>query len=249
MDNDRYITMNSPFEIHGVPNENGVIIVVDHASNKIPAEVSLGLSPNLMTDHIAHDIGTSEIAKSMSQNSQYIGFLGGFSRLLVDLNRYPDEPSVIPIMSDGVEIPGNQLDEKHRSQRLDDYYHPYHSRLKLLIGELKPRLLLSLHSFSPVLRTNKSVDRPWDIGILYNDYDQASKLAIQHLEYEGLKVGDQLPYSGKDLNATMNRQAESIGQPYFGVEVRQDLISNETGQQRFAEILQRTCDKVLSALA
>lgn len=241
--------MNTPFEIHGVPKKNGILIVVDHASNKIPDGVDLGVSPDFMNDHIAYDIGTSEIAKIMSQNSEYSAILGGYSRLVVDLNRYAEEKNVIPMISDGVEIPGNKVDDKYRQERLSNYFHPYHDRLTKLINELKPRLLLSLHSFTPTLRSDRTVDRPWEMGVLYNEYELASKLALQHLESEGVIVGDQLPYSGKDLNATMNRQAEAIGQSYFGVEVRQDLISFETGQQRFAEILQRTCDKVLSGLA
>ncbi len=241
--------MSRAFEIHGVPKENGILIVVDHGSNKIPAGVDLGISPELMNDHIAYDIGTTEIAKIMSENSDYLAFLGGFSRLVVDLNRYFEEPGVIPDSSDGIAIPGNLIDEQQRFDRLQNYFLPYHKRLKKLIEELRPRLLLSLHSFTANLRTDPDVDRPWDIGVLYNEYVDASKLALQHLEVEELVVGDQLPYSGKDLNATMNLQAEAIGQPYFGVEIRQDLISFETGQRRFAEISQQTCDKVLSGLA
>ncbi len=241
--------MSSPFEIRGVPKKNGIMIVVDHASNQVPADVNLDIPSDLMTDHIAHDIGTTEIAELMSQEGDCLAILGGYSRLVVDLNRYPDEQNVIPLVSDGVEIPGNQIDAQQRLERLSHYFHPYHDRLKQLISEVQPRLLLSLHSFTPKLRTNQGVVRPWDIGVLYNEYELASKLALQHLESEEVVAGDQLPYSGKDLNATMNRQAEAIGQPYFGVEVRQDLISFETGQRRFADILQRTCDKVLSGLA
>jgi predicted N-formylglutamate amidohydrolase len=241
--------MNKPFEICGIPKESGILVVADHASNNIPDGEHLGISNDLMDDHIAYDIGTTEIARSMSENTDYLAFLGGYSRLIVDLNRYPDEQNVIPIESDGVEIPGNNIGEMQRMNRLDKYFHPYHDRLTKLIGELKPKLLVSLHSFTPTVRSDSDIDRSWDIGILYNEYEVASKLALQHLETEELIVGDQLPYSGKDLNATMNRQAEAIGQPYFGVEIRQDLISFETGQRKFAEILQRTCNKVLSGLA
>lgn len=241
--------MNAPFEIHGVPRQNGVIIVVDHASNRVPDELDLGIAPELMNDHIAQDIGTTEIAKQMCNDENFMAFLGSYSRLVVDLNRYPEEASAIPVSSDGIDIPGNHIDNQSRLERLESYYHPYHDRLSQLIADSKPRLLLSLHSFTPNLRTNRVIERPWDIGVLYNEHELSSKLALQHLETEDLVVGDQLPYSGKDLNATMNRQAEAIDQPYFGVEIRQDLISFETGQNRFAEILQRTCDKVLSGLA
>ena len=60
---------------------------------------------------------------------------------------------------------------------------------------------------------------------------------------EGLNVGDQLPYSGKLLNATMNRHAEANGIAYIGIEMRQDLARDEAGQTLFAERLARMCRK------
>ena len=68
--------------------------------------------------------------------------------------------------------------------------------------------------------------------------------AVRLLEAEGLVVGDQLPYSGKRLNATMNRHAEADGRPYLGVEIRQDEIADTAGQARWAERLARICNTV-----
>lgn len=241
--------MNSPFDILGVPHENSVLIVADHASNHVPDDIDLQISADFLDDHIAVDIGTAAVATMMTENIGYTSILARVSRLVTDFNRYPEDASVIPEHSDAVAILGNKVTPEERQNRLDAYYHPYHDRVKQLIADLSPQLVLSLHSFSPQLRSNPQVERPWDIGVLYNEYDIASRFAIQFLEEEGLTVGDQLPYSGKDLNATMNRQAEAIGQPYFGIEIRQDLIVGETGQRRFANILQRTCDKIRTALA
>jgi predicted N-formylglutamate amidohydrolase len=50
-------------------------------------------------------------------------------------------------------------------------------------------------------------------------------------------VGDQLPYSGKLLNATMNRHAEGRGIAYLGIEMRQDLIGGPAGVTRWANML------------
>jgi len=241
--------MIEPFKIVGVPKTNGVLIVVDHASNHVPRNVDLGISLEYYDDHIAYDIGTAEVAQYMTDDSNFLAVLGGVSRLVVDLNRYPDEEAVIPVHSDGVEITNNILDEVARIERIQKYYDPYHKRVAKLIRDLEPRLVLSLHSFSPTLRTNPQLERPWDIGVLYNEIEEPSKLALQYLNGRPLKVGDQLPYSGKELNATMNRQAEVIQQLYFGVELRQDLISFDTGQRRFADILKDTCNNVLSGLA
>ncbi len=242
--------MTDAFEISGVPYEGGVLIVVDHASNHVPDDVDLGISSQFTDDHIAFDPGTAPIARMMTETNGYLAILSTASRLVVDLNRYPDEVSVIQPRSDGVEIPGNHLSPEDRKARIDRYFTPYHDRVRSLVLDLKPALVLSLHSFSPTLRTDLQLKRPWDVGIMYNEYETASRFAIQFLEEESvLNVGDQRPYSGKELNATMNRNCETVGQPYFGVEIRQDLIMEEAGQRRFADILLRTCDKIRTALA
>jgi len=250
MDDDRENSMTDAFEISGVPTEGGVLIVVDHASSHIPDDIDLGISQQYTEDHIAYDPGIAPIARLMTEHSGYLAILSTASRLIVDLNRYPDEPAVIVERSDGVEIPGNHLSAEDRQARLDRFFTPYHDRVASLIADLKPVLVASLHSFSPVLRSNPQLKRPWDVGIMYNEYQTAPHLALQFIgEEEGLVVGDQMPYSGKDLNATMNRQCEVICQPYIGVEVRQDLIREEAGQRRFADILLRSCDKIRTALA
>jgi predicted N-formylglutamate amidohydrolase len=248
MDDDWANEMSEAFEIVGMPQERGVLIVADHASNHVPDDIDLGLSSTFLTDHIAYDIGVAEIVRKMVETQGFLGIMGGVSRLVVDLNRYPDEEAVIPQRSDGVEISNNHLNQIGRARRIERYFTPYHNRVAKLIADLHPRLVLALHSFSPILRSNPQVERPWDVGVMYNEHKSTPSLALHFLSQEDLLVGNQKPYSGEKLNATMNRQAEAIGQPYFGMEIRQDLIVDEVGQQHFSEILQRLCEKVLTGL-
>ena len=84
--------------------------------------------------------------------------------------------------------------------------------------------------------------------MLYNEDERASRLAIPMLAEHGLVVGDQQPYSGKLLNATMNRHAEARGFPYVGIEVRQDLIANPAGQAEWAGRLTRIANDVARKL-
>ena len=108
--------------------------------------------------------------------------------------------------------------------RLDRFHRPYHAEVARLLSAMDRPFILSLHSFTPSLSSEPDKARPWEIGILYNDDDRAARLAIPMLREAGLVVGDQLPYSGKLLNATMNRHAEANGIPYLGVEMRQDIF-------------------------
>jgi predicted N-formylglutamate amidohydrolase len=116
-----------------------------------------------------------------------------------------------------------------------------------LLDDVPPALILSLHSFTPQLATSDE-PRPWHIGVLYNQDDRAARIAIPLLEAQGLIVGDQQPYSGTTLNASMDRHAEADGRPYLGVEIRQDLIGDAAGQAQWAARMADLCNKVALTL-
>ena len=239
---------DAPFEILGTPREGGFLIIGDHASNRIPGDVNLGIDSAFLGAHIAWDIGVAEVARLITQDTAFAAYLGGYSRLVVDLNRDAHDPAAIPSQSDGLIIPGNDLSLTERETRLQRFHRPYHDHLQHLLRQHRPSLILSLHSFTPALETKPDEARPWDVGVLYNDQETASKLAIPFLEEAGYLVGDQLPYSGKILNATMNRHAEADHIPYIGIEMRQDLAGNSSGQARYARILSNMCHFVSEQL-
>ncbi|HKY80634.1 MAG TPA: N-formylglutamate amidohydrolase [Sphingobium sp.] len=226
--------MNEAFiQISG--GELDLLIVADHASAHVPADIDLGIDPALLRDHVAVDIGVAEVSALLAEQLGCTAILGGVSRLVIDLNREDDAPGLLPVMSDGHAIPGNR--DADLAERMIRFHHPYHHRIGRFLDEAGAAFILSVHSFTPRLASDPHVQRPWDIGVLYNGDDRAARIAIPMLEQAGLLVGDQLPYSGKLLNATMNRHAEANGIPYLGIEMRQDLVSDATGQRRFADIL------------
>jgi predicted N-formylglutamate amidohydrolase len=242
------IAMSEGYLLIGTPKENAVLIVADHASNHVPGHIDLGLNQCDLTKHIAWDIGVAQVANLMCKNEEFSAILGTVSRLVVDLNRHEHEDAVIPVMSDGISVPGNRLGLAQRGSRIDAYYHPYHRTLADILQKYRPALILSLHSFTSELETRPDEKRPWDVGILYNQQERASKIAITCLMNCGMNVGDQLPYSGKALNATMDRHAEGNDIAYFGCEMRQDLVSDPAGQARFADALTETCRKITEIL-
>ena len=238
----------TPWRIVGTPRFGGILVVADHASDRVPADIDLGIDPALLGNHIAVDLGVAGVAEAMAARPGIGAFLGNVSRLVCDFNREEHAPGVVPIASDGHAIPGNALDHAGHEARLARFFRPYHDALERLLDDTPPLLILSLHSFTPSLASNPDEQRPWDCGVLYNADDRASRLAIALLREEGLNVGDQLPYSGKLLNATMNRHAEADGRPYFGLEIRQDRIATVEMQAQWAERLCRICNRVALAL-
>ncbi len=239
--------MSEAFRLIGTPRFGGILVVADHASNLVPDDIDLGVDPALLDEHVAWDIGVGTVAEAMVRPG-IAAFLGGVSRLVCDCNREENSPGLVPETSDGHRIPGNEIDAAARHLRMERFWRTYHDGLAALLDQAPPALILSLHSFTPRLASDPAQLRPWQVGVLYNADDRAARLAIPLLAAEGLIVGDQQPYSGKLLNATMNLHAETEGRPYLGVEVRQDQISHPAGQAEWAERLAALCNKVALAL-
>jgi predicted N-formylglutamate amidohydrolase len=243
VDDDGFPAMSDPWRLVGTPRFGGILVVSDHASNRVPDDIDLGIDPALLDEHIALDIGVAQVGEALAQRPGIAAFLGNVSRLVCDFNRDEHGPSTVPIASDGHAIPGNAIDHAGHEARLARFFRPYHAALAALLDTCPPALILSVHSFTPRLATSDE-PRPWHVGVLYNEDDRAARLAIPLLEAEGLIVGDQQPYSGRLLNATMNRHAEADGRPYLGVEIRQDEIGDAAGQALWAERLGRIANIV-----
>jgi predicted N-formylglutamate amidohydrolase len=240
--------MTPPFRLIGTPRFGGIVVVADHAANHVPDDIDLGIDPALLEQHIAVDIGVNAVTELLAERPGIAAHCATSSRLVCDLNREEHSAALFPIASDGHAIPGNMLDEAERAARLERFYLPYHDALARLLDETPPALILSLHSFTPRLASDEALFRPWQVGVLYNADERAARLALPLLAAEGLVVGDQQPYSGKLLNATMNRHAEAEGRPYLGIEIRQDQIADRAGQAAWAERLARLCNRVAIAL-
>ena len=237
------MSSHEAWRLLGTARFGGILVVSDHASNVVPADIDLGIDPALLDQHIAVDIGVGAVGAIMAERPGIAAFQAGVSRLVCDCNREEHAPAVIPIASDGHAIPGNALDHAGHQARLARFFHPYHAALERVLNDSPPALILSLHSFTPQLATSDE-PRPWHCGVLYNQDDRAAQIAIPLLEAKGLIVGDQQPYSGQLLNATMNRHAEADGRPYLGIEIRQDEIATRAQQADWAERLARICNEV-----
>ena len=169
---------------------------------------------------------------------------------MIDLNREADAPGLIPATSDGHAVPGNRgLDAAARAARIARFWRPYHDHVSVRIAADRPKLLVSLHSFTPRLATAPAEPRPWQIGVLYNKDERAARIAIPLLVAAGAVTGDNLPYSGRVLNASMNRHGEANGIAYLGLEVRQDLIGDAAGVDRWRDILAPIVAATARALA
>ncbi len=206
-----------------------MLLLCDHASNAIPAELNgLGLPPEQLERHIAYDIGAAELADGHGAATGAPAVLTTFSRLLIDPNRGLDDPTLVMRLSDGAIVPGNaRIDEAGIAARVKRYYAPYDAAIDDAIETATaaghPPAIVSIHSFTPFW---KAAARPWHVGLLWDQEGALSQALIAALQAEGdLVVGDNEPYRGGLPGDTIDRHATRRGLPDTLIEVRQDLIA------------------------
>lgn len=226
--------------------QQDILLLCDHASNAVPADLDLGIAPELLDLHIAVDIGAGPLTRSLAARLDCPAILATVSRLVIDLHREPDHVSLIPHRSDGHLIPGN--DRVDRAARITRFHAPYHRLLARRVRTQRPKLILSIHSFTPCLE-HGGTDRPWEVGVLYNRDARAAWPAIDFFRAEGFVTGDNEPYSGRLLNATLNRHAEANGIPSVAIEIRNDLIRDAAGVERLSQALAGLANSLRNSLA
>jgi len=237
--------MSHPVILPGRPG--GILLICDHASNAVPEGIDLGIGADLLDKHIAIDIGAGPLTEALAARLGAPAILATVSRLVIDLHRQSDHVALIPATSDGHEIAGNR--NVDRADRIARFHAPYHRALAALIRAERPSLLASIHSFTPRLESGGAASRPWHAGILYNRDRRAADLAIAMLREAGIETGDNEPYSGRLLNATLNRHGEANGIPSLAIEIRNDLIGDAIGVARWADILAPILTKISNSLA
>ena len=79
------------FIVDGDP-EAGIVILCDHARNRVPETYgSLGLPSTEFERHIAYDIGAEAITRGLAERLKCPAVLSNFSRLLINPNRGEDD--------------------------------------------------------------------------------------------------------------------------------------------------------------
>ncbi len=227
-----------------------ILLVCDHASRAIPRALgTLGLDAAALTKHIAWDIGAAELTKRLADRLNAPAVLASYSRLVIDLNRQPGDPQSILEISDGVVIPGNVgLSPANQEARAEAFHWPYHHAVDQAYARLRRAgpepLFFSVHTFTPSLGGE---DRFWDLGVLWNRDPRIAVPLIEILrEREGLHVGDNQPYSGKDIAYTLNLHAGAAGLAHCAIEVRQDHCESPAGLDHFADLLAHALERIMA---
>ncbi|WP_342343844.1 N-formylglutamate amidohydrolase [Chthonobacter albigriseus] len=246
---------NGPVVIENEAGTAPIVLVVDHASNRIPEPWgTLGLDADARQAHIAWDPGALPLARQMSDLLDAPLVRATVSRLVLDLNRPLTSRTLIPAVSEATTIPGNRdIADADRALRIRTVYEPYHAALAALVdrhvaacqarGQANVAVC-AIHTFTPVYLGKV---RALEVGVLFDRDDRLGAGMLARLKREpGLLVEVNQPYSPADeVYFTLDRHAVSRGLLNVMIEVRNDELREPVQHRRWAKLL---CEAIMEAM-
>ena len=223
-------------------NENGaspIVLICEHASNLLPKNLgTLGLSDADLKRHIAYDIGAEGTARILAKLLDAPLILQRYSRLAYDCNRPPEAEGAMPEVSEVTPIPGNKnLSAEAKLQRIVEIYRPFQNTISGFLDARaahgKRAIPVSIHSFT---KTYKGKAREVELGLLFDRDARLANLLVK--SFPGFNTQLNEPYGPKDgVMHLMNLHAAPRGLQHLMIEIRNDIIETERGQQQWAQRL------------
>jgi predicted N-formylglutamate amidohydrolase len=226
-----------------------LLIICDHAANALPRDYgTLGLEEGAFAAHIASDIGAAEVTRTLAAAFSAPAILARWSRLLIDLNRGTDDPTLVMQLSDGRIIPGNRaLAASEIEHRIAQFHAPYHRAIATGLSQSRAAgfvpTIISMHSFTPIWKGER---RPWEVGVLWDRDGRLAQPLLRELAAAGFVVGDNQPYSGELESDCLHVHGTMNGFPHVLIEIRQDLIGTPEAARAFARRLEPTVARALT---
>jgi predicted N-formylglutamate amidohydrolase len=237
-----------PFSVTNQGGSAPFLLLGDHAGRAIPKALGdLGVAPEAMDRHIAWDIGVSGLGRKLAARLDACFVEQTYSRLVLDCNRKVGAADRAPAVSDGVAIPGNAgMSAGDLAVREREIYTPYQNAIAAALDARagRPTWLVSLHSFTPVMA---GLARPWRMGVLHRNDSDLSRRMLALLKAElGDAAGDNQPYAMDGTDNTVPLHADPRGLDYLEIEVRQDLLADDAGQEAAAALIARLLPRAIS---
>ena len=102
---------------------------------------------------------------------------------------------------------------------------------------------MSIHSFTPFWKVTA---RPWHAGILWDRDGRLPRLLLDGLQRDtALVVGDNEPYHGALEGDTLNTHGTRRGLAHALIEIRQDLIAEQSGVDEWVDRLALILEPVM----
>jgi predicted N-formylglutamate amidohydrolase len=241
------------FEVTNDLGESRVILVCEHASNRVPISLdSLGLTDEQLRSHVAWDPGASDLSHDLSSDLDATLIEARFSRLVYDLNRPPEAISAMPSKTEVCFVPGNDnIDATDRVERTSRIYVPFHAELSRIIAMKRAMgtapIIVTVHSFTPVF---KGVEREVEIGLLHGNDGRLAHAMLENSASNGkYDVRLNEPYAASDgVMHSIEKQLDDADIPHVMIEVRNDLLADQVESQKIATFLSQSIAQAVSNL-
>lgn len=244
----------SPLGFYGRDRNAPIVLICEHASFTVPDEFdALGLDEDVLTSHVAGDIGALGVAKGLSDQLDAPLIYGGVSRLLYDCNRPFSAVKAVPEKSELFDIPGNAgLDDAERRARFERVHQPFHNGAAALVQTQQektgqPLTIITIHSFTPIYHNQT---RDVELGFLHGANARLSESSCKVERERGVYLAElNQPYSTSDgVMHTLDKHSAQGALECTMIEIRNDLIGTAQQQAKMATHLGQTIKKALAWL-
>ncbi|MEL6547556.1 MAG: N-formylglutamate amidohydrolase [Myxococcota bacterium] len=213
-----------------------LVVLCEHAGNRLPEWCELSPADAQWLDtHWGYDIGAANVARSLASAMNTTAVCAEFSRLVCDPNRPVESESWIRRTvedDEPVRFNANVLPEDRR--RREALWRSYHERVDQVLSRSNNTvdLVFSVHSMTS--RYNGAL-REMELAVLYSDDGVRAKAMADSLKRSGFTLALNEPYSGFDgLIYSAERHGRAHGIPYLEVEVRNDLLTDDSRAEQIA---------------
>ncbi len=232
-----------PFLLHNPRSLSAVLLTCEHATNRLPFMTrTRGSLRAIMDSHWGWDIGAWELTRELARRLRAGAIGGRWSRLLIDLNRRVNDPTLVRLTAGSVPLPWNEgLDVDEIERRVLAYHMPYHLEvdrliLRRLVRSVHP-VLLAIHTFTPEFNGRL---RRFEVGILYEHHRVPAHRLGRALRQEGLSVRYNQPYSGMEgMMYAVDRHGTHHRLPCLELEVNQKLLDRAGATRRLGSSITR----------
>lgn len=235
---------------HHPEHADVVLLSCEHGGNAVPPDYAhlFRDAGEALTTHRGYDIGALGVAMRIASTLACPIVFSTTTRLLIDLNRSLDSPSLFSEFS-------RVLPEDERGRVVDRFYAPYRRNITQLVSSLiqsgRRVVHVGIHSFTDMWEGRR---REIDLALLFDEarpseasFCERWQLAMQ-AGSDGLRHRFNEPYRGSDDGLTTELRGRFTPDRYLGleVEVRQGLLGNEAAQSEFGDLLVRGLAQAVS---
>ncbi len=251
------LTAEDPAPFTTIKGTSNLLFTFPHNEILLPKGVEdcLGTDKDWFAKaHEARDLYMANIFEIMRERfPEATLHKGNYSRLVADINAHPDEAIKRTSSEwDNIIIPKNQHEEcceEQASRRMNEIYYPYHQAQKAIINEIRAAhdgiIVLDMHSFSPTWKNNPRTEEIGTIRAHKTDLSKALESFLKNQNDYSYVSGKPYRVADREKNAARYIEAECDLQ-YLGIEIRNDLISTQEGQNKFIDFIEKSVDHIRS---